>query len=1045
MKVAMTSLQKDISIQSQRPNGNSFVVEFGSSMNQEEEEGKSEIVQEEIIENNMMNEEELVKSEAQDEIGGELFPCCKLCENPEKLFFHIKQHHEKDATKCVLCGRELSSKSSLDRHLLIHAKWQPYKCSHCNKQFSTNGNMHRHKKTHKGLCKGSKFSPIKSSEKRRRNADETSENEQPVKKMKLGCKENTKSVCENITDTENKTVALDIKTYPLSPESQPDVNAPVDDKVIETLQSVPSSPSKEEFITTLGLKTACRLENKAESSGASSSQSVSPIDNVQLHENEHVVPESSISVEDVKEQSTKKETLIKLPENETVNKSNLTKVHTVTSQVQIGQSEPPFKEIVQVTKGNVDRVFNNVGRHWLPESPETSIEGNFFDVVYNPESLDECEEDKLQPRYVCQHCKKEFKKKIIFQKHLMKHNKQKPFKCTICGAKLLSKQNATRHVVKVHKKRRMQAKLLIVENLDDAPSSGTKTLCEWCGQEFTSSLILEHHKRASTGCQAKPFICLICNKSFSTKNNGKRHQFKHHKDEQADCCIVRNAMAKNSGDGNPLSRIMDSSTSTSSIAYDEAPQESSVESLLSSESEHPDDSELSLPKKELDAAQSLIDMFSSLPPPRSSGDERIIDQTDINSSPPTQDNSCFYLHIPVNVQNKPLDLSVHPMDLSSKSNEESGKLRAHEFRRLPVFTFPISYKDRSSDTGIFLANERNCISSETPLNLVKKKEHSCNNHFNSSLHPSVSFPPNSFESSSHTSMEIDDSSQKECNSPKSNVSYECHLCSMSFSTNSNKRRHEKTKHLMHCKVPQISPGFFNTKEKQMTSTPKYVLSKKTKEALITKVSSLKSVEFEPVDFSVNNSVAAANQPLAIISNESENGDLASVSSLISTANSPQLKKYLTADNACDVTASESSKDEKEDSPKAVDQSLGSAKSSGKHWCAVCKKQFTCKSSFNRHSVIHTKKRDHHCQECKKTFTTKSNRDRHMKKVHRLVLSRDNKKLVSSRKQQKKTVTLVPTESPTTEVDVKDSPLPKELVNSEISQCNKENQRLFMPS
>uniref|UniRef100_A0ACB8FCQ7 Uncharacterized protein n=1 Tax=Sphaerodactylus townsendi TaxID=933632 RepID=A0ACB8FCQ7_9SAUR len=61
---------------------------------------------------------------------------------------HIRQHNTDTGGtdhSCSICGKSLSSASSLDRHMLVHSGERPYKCSVCDQSFTTNGNMHRSK------------------------------------------------------------------------------------------------------------------------------------------------------------------------------------------------------------------------------------------------------------------------------------------------------------------------------------------------------------------------------------------------------------------------------------------------------------------------------------------------------------------------------------------------------------------------------------------------------------------------------------------------------------------------------------------------------------------------------------------------------------------------------------------------------------------------------------------------------------------------------------------------------------------------------------
>ncbi|XP_033849289.3 ras-responsive element-binding protein 1-like isoform X1 [Acipenser ruthenus] len=90
--------------------------------------------------------------EAKEEKSTFICPLCeKNCMTQHQLTMHIRQHNSDSGGtdhSCSICGKSLSSASSLDRHMLVHSGERPYKCSVCGQTFTTNGNMHRHMKIH---------------------------------------------------------------------------------------------------------------------------------------------------------------------------------------------------------------------------------------------------------------------------------------------------------------------------------------------------------------------------------------------------------------------------------------------------------------------------------------------------------------------------------------------------------------------------------------------------------------------------------------------------------------------------------------------------------------------------------------------------------------------------------------------------------------------------------------------------------------------------------------------------------------------------------
>lgn len=119
--------------------------------------------------------------------------CEKICTTQHQLTMHIRQHNTDTGGadhSCSICGKSLSSASSLDRHMLVHSGERPYKCTVCGQSFTTNGNMHRHMKIHEkdtnSTTAAAPPSPLKRrrlSSKRKLSHDAESEDPGPAKKM----------------------------------------------------------------------------------------------------------------------------------------------------------------------------------------------------------------------------------------------------------------------------------------------------------------------------------------------------------------------------------------------------------------------------------------------------------------------------------------------------------------------------------------------------------------------------------------------------------------------------------------------------------------------------------------------------------------------------------------------------------------------------------------------------------------------------------------------------------------------------------------------
>ncbi|XP_072854693.2 ras-responsive element-binding protein 1 isoform X2 [Pogona vitticeps] len=143
--------------------------------------------------------------ETKDDKSSYTCPLCeKVCTTQHHLTMHIRQHNTDTGGtdhSCSICGKSLSSASSLDRHMLVHSGERPYKCSVCDQSFTTNGNMHRHMKIH---------------EKDPNSTTSTTTPVSPLKRRRLS----TKRKQETEVDKEDRTPAKKVAEEPQSGEAE---------------------------------------------------------------------------------------------------------------------------------------------------------------------------------------------------------------------------------------------------------------------------------------------------------------------------------------------------------------------------------------------------------------------------------------------------------------------------------------------------------------------------------------------------------------------------------------------------------------------------------------------------------------------------------------------------------------------------------------------------------------------------------------------------------------------------------------------------------
>ncbi|XP_035219740.1 ras-responsive element-binding protein 1-like isoform X1 [Stegodyphus dumicola] len=585
--------------------------------------------------------------------------------------------------------------------------------------------------------------------------------------------------------------------------------------------------------------------------------------------------------------------------------------------------------------------------------------------------------------YSCHLCTYASVDKSTLIRHLRTHNGERPFQCVICKYAFTTKANCERHVRKRHKKfgkaeirNAMQYNPnMSLRGTDPSTSdiSNSETVCKYCGVDFKFNRVLRHHLRSlHNSCNRKPFSCKICKFGFSTKNNCIRHVLKQHpnlKDKLRSVVIPNSQMSQIPNA--ELTSGTDNSNS-SSVNHSACEQVQPLD-LHCDNSDKPLDLQTEKNSYEFNANETVIAAESLV---------------SLSNAPPLQE--------------EPLDLAAHPLDLTCKPL--SAVTKKLDSRPSSIFNRP-SYMNKAS-SFVDLTTSKSIT---VPENKIQISPLPMTNNNNCSKKPE-SIVPNETPANS--------SGQK-------HRSFTCVYCCAGFTLKSNMERHIKRKHPEFAR-PTRSRNFIpsivsSNLQKQSPST----LSDKTRDALRHVLSSkvqqmpiyknLNSGPFpkmgntfkivsSPHNFitpvasipgaksTVNVSLDLSGKPKKITvvdmnasnvlklseNNDEACSDLASVSSVICTANSPQFKQYL--EKSSDLEKMEVNQ---KDDVKVTSEEVSSVKKSDMPSvsCPFCERKFPWTSSLRRHILTHTGQKPYKCPKCSLWFTTKSNCERHLIRKH----------------------------------------------------------------
>lgn len=108
--------------------------------------------------------------------------------------------------------------------------------------------------------------------------------------------------------------------------------------------------------------------------------------------------------------------------------------------------------------------------------------------------------------YKCEHCAKYLMTRYSYVRHLRIHTGEKPCTCHVCGKQFRTSALLNRHVRDVH------------EGIKEHP-------CDFCGRKFANKRAMVDHRRVHTG--ERPCVCHLCGKAFKTKASLYVHNLFH--------------------------------------------------------------------------------------------------------------------------------------------------------------------------------------------------------------------------------------------------------------------------------------------------------------------------------------------------------------------------------------------------------------------------------------------------------------------------------------------------------------------------------------
>jgi len=149
-------------------------------------------------------------------------------------------------------------------------------------------------------------------------------------------------------------------------------------------------------------------------------------------------------------------------------------------------------------------------------------------------AIEEVRTDNDEKPYVCEQCRKRFKRAETLKKHVKIHAEENPYECFHCATKYSSLQSLKNHLLIHNVPKSCDGNAVIgslVETSEDPGECEVAVLrrrpyaCDQCSKRFQQSDHLIRHKRTHSG--EKPFACTLCSKKYRDPTTLRRHVQSH--------------------------------------------------------------------------------------------------------------------------------------------------------------------------------------------------------------------------------------------------------------------------------------------------------------------------------------------------------------------------------------------------------------------------------------------------------------------------------------------------------------------------------------